>query len=52
MLENNSACTITKQNELIEQGRNVELFYNDSVNISADADAAELILTFESLKPN
>jgi len=50
LLENNSACTITKQNELIEQGRNIELFYNDSVNISADA--AEMILIFESLKPN
>ena len=47
---NNSGCTITKQNELIEKGRNIELFYNDSVNISADA--AELVLIFESLKPD
>ncbi len=50
LIENNSACTITKRNELIERERNIELFYNDSVNISADE--AELILTFESLKPN
>lgn len=50
LLENNSACTITKQNELVERGQSVELFYNDSVNISADA--AEMILIFESLKPN
>ena len=52
LLENNSECAITKNNELIERGKSIELFYNESVNISADYGTATLILTFENLNPN
>ena len=48
LIENNSNCTITKENILIEHGKIIELNYNDSIIIAP----ANLILTFESLKPN
>ena len=48
LIENNSNCTITKENILIEHGKIIELNYNDSIIIAP----VNLILTFESLKPN
>ena len=52
LIENGSACTITKENEIIERGEIIELFYNDSIKISTEYGAATLKLIFESLKPN
>ena len=51
-LENQSDCTITKRNAIIEKGGRVDLYYNDSVNIASKDETAEMILVYKSLKPN
>ena len=50
-IDNESDCTITKRNKIVEKGEYVELFYNDSINISAVDETAELIMIYKSLKP-
>ena len=49
-IENDSDCTITKRNSIVDKGGRVELYYNDSVNI-ASKDDEELIMVYKSLKP-
>ena len=51
-VENKSDCTITKRNILVEKGGQVDLYYNDSVNILSGDATAELIMLYKSLKPN
>ena len=51
-IENDSTCTITKQNILMTQDKPLELFYNDSIIISPEYVNSTLVLTLESLKPN
>ncbi|MBR1579101.1 MAG: VWA domain-containing protein [Selenomonadaceae bacterium] len=51
-LKNNSSCTVTKRNDLVKRGGRVELWYNDTVNISTEDDSAELILIYKTMKPN
>ncbi len=50
-IENQSDCTITKRNVIVEKGGNVEIFYNDLINIASVDKAAELIMVYKSLKP-
>ena len=50
-IENESDCTITKRNEIVEKGGKVELYYNDSVNIVSTNETEELIMVYRSLKP-
>ena len=50
-IENQSDCTITKRNVIVEKGGSVELFYNDLVNIASVDETAELIMIYKSLKP-
>ena len=50
-IENESDCTITKRNEIVEKGGKVELSYNDSVNIVSTNETEELIMVYRSLKP-
>lgn len=50
-LENESDCTITKRNVIVEKGGSVKLFYNDSVNITSVDETAELVMIYKSLKP-
>ena len=52
IIANNSDCTIIKRNNLIERGRQTEMYYNDSINIATEDETAELILMYKSLKPN
>ena len=51
-IENQSDCTITKRNAIIEKGGRVDLYYNDSVNIASKDERSEMILVYKSLKPN
>lgn len=51
LIENNSDCTITKRNVIVEKGGKVELYYNDSVNIASKDETEELIVVYRSLKP-
>lgn len=51
-LKNNSDCTILKRNNLIEKGREIEIFYNDSINIESEDEVCEFILMYKSLKPS
>lgn len=51
-LINDSDCTILKRNNLVEKGRQTELFYNDSINISSENESSEFILMYKSLKPS
>ena len=50
-LDNQSDCTITKRNVIVEKGTNTALFHNDSVNIASVDETAELIMIYKSLKP-
>lgn len=50
-LKNDSDCTVIKRNNFIEKGRQTEMFYGDSVNISSEDEVAEVILRYKSLKP-
>ena len=52
LLANNSDCTILKRGNLIEKGRQIELYYEDSISIATPDETAELILRYKSLKPN
>ena len=51
-LKNNSDCTILKRNNLVERGREIEIFYNDSINIESEDEVCEFILMYKSLKPS
>ena len=51
-LKNDSDCTILKRNNLIEKGRQIEIFYNDSINIESEDEICEFILMYKSLKPS
>ena len=50
-IDNQSDCTVTKRNVIVEKGAKTELFYNDSVNIASVDETAELIMVYKSLKP-
>lgn len=52
IVENKSDCTITKRNILVENNKQVELYYDDSINIVTEDETAEMILQYKSLKPN
>ena len=52
LIQNNSPCTITKDENLISQGQSKEMVYGDSIVITPEFEKSALILTFESLKPN
>lgn len=52
LIQNNSPCTITKDENLISQGQATEMVYGDSIVITPEFENSALILTFESLKPN
>lgn len=51
-LKNDSDCTILKRNNLIAKGRQIEIFYNDSINIESEDEISEFILMYKSLKPS
>lgn len=51
-LINDSDCTILKRNNLVEKGRQTELFYNDSISISSENESSEFIMMYKSLKPS
>ena len=50
-IDNQSDCTVTKRNVIVEKGTETELFYNDSLNIASVDETAELIMIYKSLKP-
>ena len=52
VLENKSACTITRLNVLMDKGANISMQYNDSLNIVTADETSELLLVYKSLKPN
>ena len=52
VLENKSACTITRLNILMNKGANISMQYNDSLNIVTADETSELLLVYKSLKPN
>lgn len=52
IIENNSPCTITYQNDLIPPDKSLNLEYGDSIVIMPEYGNFSLNLTFESLKPN
>ena len=51
-LQNDSDCTILKRNNLVAKGRQIEIFYNDSINIESEDEISEFILMYKSLKPS
>ena len=51
IIENQSDCTITNRNVIVEKGEKILLGYNDSVNISSPDEQSELIMIYKSLKP-
>ena len=51
-LENDSDSTILKRGNLIERGRKIEIFYEDSLSITSADENSEIILRYKSLKPN
>lgn len=51
-IKNDSDCTILKRNNLVEKGRQIEIFYNDSINIASEDESSEFILMYKSLKPS
>ena len=52
LLANYSDSTILKRGNLIDKGREIELYYEDSISITTPDETAELILRYKSLRPN
>ena len=50
-ITNNSNCTVIKQNNFIENGRPVEMYYNNSISIVTENEKFELTLIYKTLKP-
>lgn len=51
-LKNDSDCTILKRSTLIEKGKEIEVYYEDAINITTSDENSELILRYKSLKPS
>ena len=51
-LKNDSECTILKRGTLIEKGKEVEIYFEDAINIATSDENSEMTLRYKSLKPS
>ena len=51
-IDNQSECTITNRNVIVEKGGKISLNYNDFINIISLDEKSEVIMMYKSLKPS
>ena len=50
-VENRSDCTITKKNDILLKGTQVEMYFDEGIHIAFTDETSEMIIMYKSLKP-